>query len=458
MAELRQSIHGQWSSRWAFIMAATGSAVGLGNIWKFPYMAGQNGGGAFVLIYLLCVVAVGVPIMMAEILAGRRGRQSPINTVRTLAMEAGHSRWWQLIGWGGIVAGFLIMSFYSVVAGWACAYLFKAVLGTLATTPREQIPAIFDELLSSPATLLFWHTLFTIMTVILVARGVRSGLEQGVRWLMPLLMLLLVMLVGYAMSTTGFMQGVAFLFQPDFSQITTEGVLKAMGHSFFTLSLGMGAIMMYGSYLPQDTSIAKATISIAVADTVAAVLAGLAIFPIVFSNGLEASGGPGLVFKTLPIAFSMMPAGSFFAALFFLLLVFAAWTSAISIIEPAVAWLVENHGFKRVRAAWLVGTATWLMGIGSLLSFNLWSGATLFGKTFFDIVDFIASNVMLPLGGLLIAIFVGWIMRRRDVAEELGMASPRAFAMWYAVLRFASPILVMLLFLYAVGVIQFDAA
>lgn len=455
MTQLRQSIHGQWSSRWAFILAATGSAVGLGNIWKFPYMAGQNGGGAFVLVYLLCVALVGVPIMVAEILAGRRGRQSPINTMRSLAMEAGRTSAWQLVGWGGIVAGFLIMSFYSVVAGWACAYVFKAALGAFSTTSADAIPALFDGLLASPWTLLFWHTLFSAMTVVVVARGVRSGLEQGVRWMMPALFVLLVLLVGYAMSTDAFMQGVRFLFEPDFSKISAEGVLKAMGHSFFTLSLGMGAIMVYGSYLPQNASIGVSTMTIAIADTAAALLAGLAIFPIVFSNGLEPAGGPGLVFQTLPIAFGAMPGGSFFATLFFVLLVFAAWTSAISIIEPAVAYLVENRGLRRPVAAVFIGTGCWTLGIAALLSFNVWSESKVFGKTFFDLLDFVASNIMLPLGGLAVALFVGWIMRREHVADELAVSQGIGFRSWYFVLRYGSPVFVLFLMLYVTGVIQF---
>lgn len=455
MTQLRQNIHGQWSSRWAFILAATGSAVGLGNIWKFPYMTGQNGGGAFVLVYLLCVALVGVPIMVAEILAGRRGRQSPINTMRSLAAESARSPAWQVVGWGGILAGFLIMSFYSVVAGWACAYVFNAALGVFSTTPKEAIPGLFDQLLASPWTLLFWHTLFTAMTVVVVARGVRSGLEQGVRWMMPALFLLLVLLVGYAMSTDAFMQGVRFLFEPDFSKITAEGVLKAMGHSFFTLSLGMGAIMVYGSYLPQNASIAASTLMIAIADTTAALLAGLAIFPIVFANGLEPAGGPGLVFQTLPIAFGAMPGGSFFATLFFVLLVFAAWTSAISIIEPAVAYLVENRGLRRPVAAMVIGTGCWLLGIGALLSFNAWSEFKVFGKTFFDLIDFIASNIMLPLGGLAVALFVGWVMRREHVADELAVGQGLGFRAWYFILRYGSPVFVLFLLLYVTGLIQF---
>lgn len=455
MTALRQSIHGQWSSRWVFILAATGSAVGLGNIWKFPYMTGQNGGGAFVLVYLMCVALVGVPIMVAEILAGRRGRQSPINTMRTLAMEAGRSHRWQWVGWGGIVAGFMIMSFYSVVAGWACAYVFKAALGEFTATPKAGIPALFDNLLANPWTLLFWHTVFTVMTVIVVARGVRSGLEQGVRWMMPALFLLLILLVGYAMSTGAFAQGARFLFEPDFSKITTEGVLKAMGHSFFTLSLGMGAIMVYGSYLPQDISIGKSTLAIALADTAAALLAGLAIFPIVFANGLEPAGGPGLVFQTLPIAFGAMPGGRIFATMFFVLVVFAAWTSAISIIEPAVAHLVENRGLGRPTAAVAVGGGCWLLGIGALLSFNVAKDVQAFGKTFFDLLDFVASNIMLPLGGLALAIFVGWAMRREHVAEELGSGQGRIFRAWYWILRYGSPVFVVFLMLYVTGVIQF---
>jgi len=290
------------------------------------------------------------------------------------------------------------------------------------------------------------------MTMVVVARGVRSGIEKAVRFLMPVLFILLLVLVGYSMSTADFGAGVNFLFKPDFSKLSWNGVLIAMGHAFFTLSLGMGAIMVYGSYLPRSASIAKTSIIVAGADTLVALLAGMAIFPIVFAYGLEPGAGPGLIFETLPIAFGQMWGGSFFGLLFFLLLSFAAWTSAISLIEPAVAWLVENHGLSRVNAAVWAGGVTWLLGIGSLLSFNLWKGATVFGMNFFELLDYLTANIMLPMGGVAIAVFAAWLMSKSATEEELDLENEGLFNSWRILVRYITPIAVIIVFLNAVGV------
>jgi len=452
-SETRTSIHGQWSSRMMFIMAATGSAVGLGNIWKFPYITGENGGGAFVLVYLLCIAAIGVPIMMSEIMLGRRGRQSPINTMKTLAFEAGRPKVWSLLGWFGVIAGFLILSYYSVIAGWALSYVFRTASGMFEGVTADGANSIFTALVSDPEKLLAWHTIFMVATTVVVARGVKNGLEKTIGFLMPMLFVLLIVLVFYAMTTGYFMQGVNFMFSPDFSKITAQSVLTAMGHAFFTLSLGMGAIMVYGSYLPQDTSIAKASILIALADTAVALLAGLVIFPIVFANGLEPGAGPGLIFQTLPIAFGQMEAGVLIGTLFFVLLVFAAWTSSISLIEPAVAWLVENHGMNRIYASVSVGAVTWFVGIGSMLSFNVWSEHRLFGLNFFDFLDYLTANIMLPLGGLFIVIFSGWLMKTQASKNELN-TTKCGYTIWLILSRFVAPAAVMLVFLSAIGVIN----
>lgn len=470
MTSLRESIHGQWSSRLVFILAAVGSAVGLGNIWKFPYITGENGGGAFVLVYLVCIAAIGVPVMMAEILLGRRGRQSPINTMATLAKEQGAPRAWAFVGWSGVAAGFLILSFYSVIAGWALAYVFKAAVGSFSGIDAAASGELFSAMIGSPEALLAWHTIFLVMTMLVVARGVRGGLEKAVTFLMPALFVLLLVMVGYAMAEGAFAEGLRFFFAIDFAKVFSEceivsgeqicrfsgePLLVAMGHAFFTLSLGMGAIMVYGSYMPKQASIAHATILIALADTLVALLAGLAIFPIVFANDLEPGAGPGLIFQTLPIAFGAMPGGQVFGTLFFTLLVFAAWSSAISLVEPAVAWLVENRGMRRIRACMFVGVVSWLLGIGSVLSFNLWSGAEyqLFGKSFFDIKDYLASNIMLPLGGLMIALFSGWVARREMANDELALNNRLAFQLWWLLIRFVAPVGILFVFLNAVGVI-----
>jgi len=452
------SIHGMWSNRLAFILAAAGSAVGLGNIWKFPYITGENGGGAFVLVYILCVLLIGIPIMMAEILIGRRGRQSPINTMRALAHEESRHGFWQVVGWGGMLAGFLIISYYSVIAGWALAYVLRAGGGAFVGLDGEGAQALFGGLVGDPERLLAWHTIFMVLTTVVVSRGVRSGLEQAVRFLMPALLALLIMLVGYAMTTGRFMEGVEFLFVPDFGALSEGAVITAMGHAFFTLSLGMGAIMMYGSYLPAKTSIAKSSVVIALLDTLVALLAGMAIFPIVFANGLEPGAGPGLVFQTLPIAFGHMGGGVFFGAVFFVLLVFAAWTSAISLIEPAVAWLVENRGMQRVRAAVIVGITAWALGILTIMSFSRWSFSFSFRgeqKTtgLFDMLDILTANFMLPLGGLAMALFAGWFMARSSTLDELDAGDGLLYRSWHFVVRYVSPLGVLLVFMSGLGLI-----
>ena len=453
MPTINTSIHGEWSSRLAFILAAAGSAVGLGNIWKFPYMAGENGGGAFVVIYLICIVLLGLPIMMAEVMLGRRGRQSPINTMKALCAQEKTNPAWQLLGWSGVVAGVLILSYYSVIAGWSLSYVIESTSGKFIGITESQAGKLFNDLIASPLTLIFWHTLFMVMTMVVVARGVSNGLETAVKYLMPALAVLILVLIGYSISQSNFMLGVKFLFTPDFSKIDREVLLDAMGQAFFSLSLGMGAIMIYGSYLSQHASIAKTSFAVALADTSIAILAGLAIFPIVFSNQLEASQGPGLIFNTLPLAFGQMPGGVFFGSLFFVLLVFAAWTSSISLIEPAVAWLVERRGLSRTQASIVSGFVTWLVGLGTVFSFNVWQSYTLFGKTVFDLLDFLTSNIMLPLGGLFIAIFVGWSMRESSVKDEIAIENPALYSLWRILIRYVAPVAVSIIFLKVIGII-----
>ena len=443
MSEEKKSIHGTWSSRWTFILAATGSAVGLGNIWKFPYMAGDNGGGAFVLVYLACICIIGLPIMLGEIMIGRRGRSSPANSMKSLAAEANASSAWTLLGATGALAGLLILSFYSVAAGWAMSYIFSGFQNINA----ESSSSNFNNLLSSPLSLIFWHTLFISITVLIVARGILQGLEKWINTLMPMLFLIILMLCLYAMQTGAFLEGLRYLFMPDFSKINPQVMLEALGQAFFTLSLGMGAIMAYGAYMPADQNIGRTAISVAALDTGVALLAGIAIFPIVFANGLTPSEGPGLVFVTLPIAFSAMPLGILFGTLFFVLLSIAALSSSISLIEPGVAWLIESLKVKRITATILLGFTAWFLGIFSALSFNLISEFTIFGRNFFDATDFLTSQIMLPLGGIFIAIFVGWIMKKEHILEGLGFKEGFLFKAWYLSVRYIAPTLVGLVFL-----------
>ena len=443
MSEEIKSIHGTWSSRWTFILAATGSAVGLGNIWKFPYMAGDNGGGAFVLVYLACICIIGLPIMLGEIMIGRRGRSSPANSMKILAAEAGTSSAWTLLGATGALAGLLILSFYSVAAGWAMSYIFNGFQNITA----ESSSSSFNNLLSSPSSLIFWHTLFISITVFIVARGILQGLEKWINTLMPILFLLILLLCVYAMQTGAFLEGLRYLFMPDFSKINPQVMLEALGQAFFTLSLGMGAIMAYGAYMPADQKIGRTAVSVAALDTGVALLAGIAIFPIVFANGLAPSAGPGLVYLTLPIGFSSMPFGILFGTLFFVLLSIAALSSSISLIEPGVAWLIESLKIKRKTATILLGFVAWFLGLFSALSFNLIAEFTIFGRNFFDATDFLTSQIMLPLGGIFIAIFVGWIMKKDHVLEGLGFKEDFIFKAWYFSVRYIAPALVGLVFL-----------
>jgi NSS family neurotransmitter:Na+ symporter len=443
-----------WSSRMAFVLAAAGSAVGLGNVWKFPYIVGENGGGAFVIVYLVCIALIGLPIMMAEVLIGRRGGMSPIGSVRSLAARDGRSSNWQILGWVGVVGAFLILSFYSVVAGWAVIYLVQGVSGVFTSAAQSgdaagALNALFTDMLGDAGTLISAHTIFMAATVAIVSQGIRAGLERAVRIMMPGLFLLLIILVAYAAITTDrFGQAVSFLFAPDFSALSAEAVLIALGHAFFTLSLGMGAMMAYGSYLPRHISIARASITVSVLDTLVALLAGLAIFPIVFAHTLEPAAGPGLVFLTLPVAFSEMQGGDLIGTLFFLFLAVAALTSSISVLEPAVEYLQERFGGRRPAITLVCGGAIWLLGIASALSFNAWSDIKLFGKTFFDLLDYLTANIMAPLSGLLIALFAGWVMSKSGVADELGMGDGAGFRLWRFVVRYIAPVGVAVVFIY----------
>lgn len=448
--------HEYWSSRLAFVLAASGSAVGLGNVWKFPYITGEHGGGAFVLVYLACIAVIGVPVMMAEVLIGRRGGESPVGSMRHLAHQERRTQLWQAAGWFGVVGSFLILSFYSVIGGWALAYAWFALSGTFGSATggggegtAANIKAIFDGLLADPGALVGWHTAFMALTIGIVAGGVKGGLERAATLMMPGLFLLLLFLVGYAAVTTGsFGRGLAFMFSPDFSELTWDAVLVALGHAFFSLSLGMGIMAAYGSYLPRHISIGQAAIVISALDTAVALLAGICIFPIVFAFGLEPGAGPGLVFVTLPIAFGEMPGGGVIVGtIFFLFIIFAALTSSISLLEPTVE-LLQQRRVRRGVAAVAAGVVIWALGIASALSFNAWSDIPVFGKSIFDALDFLTANIMLPLGALLLAVFAGWAMSRRSTAEELELGEGLPYRLWRFMIRYVSPVAILLVFIY----------
>ena len=443
-----------WKNRWTFILATAGSAIGLGNIWKLPYMIGVNGGSAFVLVFIACIFFVGIPLMMTEILLGRRAQKNPLDGMQQLAQEAHASHLWKYLGSMGMFTGLLILGFYSVIGGWVLAYIIKAISGSFSQITAAQASANFDSLLASPLVLLGWHTVFMCMTMGVVARGVNSGLEKANNILIPALFAILLVLLGYSMSVGDMQAAYTFMFTPDFSKITPVAVLSALGHAFFSLSLGMGAVMVYGSYLQRNVSIARTTIYIALADTMLGLLVGLAIYSLVFANHLAPNAGPGLIFQTLPIAFGQMPGGTFIGMLFFILVAFAAWTSAISLVEPAIAWIVENTQIKRATSCLGLGLAVWLLGVAVVLSFNEWKDVkVVFNLNIFDTLDKLTSTILLPLGGLLMAIFAGYAMNKSHVQDELNL-SHRLFQLWRMTNNVIAPIAIFAVFLYLFGVIQ----
>ena len=444
------SIHGMWSSRLMFILAASGSAVGLGNIWRFPYVAGENGGGAFVLIYLICIFLIGIPIMVSEIIIGRSARKSPVNAMAATASKSSASMKWQIVGWMGVVAGFMILSFYAVIAGWVLSYVFQLGSGVFMNISGESAEQIFNGFVGNVWEVLAWFTIFLAITGVISARGVSAGLEIAVKYLMPILFCLLVVLVIYAAVASGhFFEGVHFLFSFNFEKLTWNSVLEAMGQAFFTLSLGMGAIMAYGAYMPKDASVIGTATMIALMDTGVALMSGLVIFPLVFANSLESSAGPGLMFITLPLAFGQMAGGQFFGCIFFVLVTFAAITSAISLIEPAIAWIIEKLKTSRRVAALIVGVCVWLLGLGSVFSTNIWSDVSIFNEmTFLDSMDYVTNNIILPLGGIFIAIFAGWVLSSKILDSEMTLDG-WLYPIWKFLARFIAPGAVAIVFIMA---------
>ena len=429
--------HGAWIGKWTFILAATGSAVGLGNIWGFPYKAGTNGGGAFVLIYLGCILIIGIPIMISEIILGRRAGNSPINAMRSVALESNRSSSWQIVGWSGIFAGVLILSFYSVIAGICLNYIFISATSSGVITSPEQ----FTNVISSPINLIFWHTVFMILTALIVSAGIKDGIGRMVKILMPLLGFLMIFMVIYSIINGDFSRAMTFLFAPDFSNVTSDTLLQAMGQAFFSLSLGMGSIMAYGAYMPKDQKVVSTSFTVASLDTLIAILAGLAIFPIIFAFNLEPNSGPGLVFVSMLSAFNQMQFGQLIGPLFFILLSVAALSSSISLLEPGVAYLSEENILSRKRSAEIISFFVWVLGVGSALSFNIWSDFYLISdKNFLDSMDFIANQILLPLGGMLIAIFVGWFMKESLIKDELGSINKFLYLLWRFFVKFIAPV------------------
>ena len=438
-----------WKGNSTFILAAAGSAVGLGNIWKFPYMVGSNGGSAFVIIYLLCILAIGLPVMASEVLIGKYGRKSPINSLKALAKENAISENWKYLGILGALAGILILSYYSVFAGMALSYIFNFFPSGLEN-PSEYSARYFSELSSSHWILIFWHSTFLMITCWIVAMGVVKGIGRSVSILMPFLFLFIILISFYSSYIGNFNETIFFLFKPDFSSITPEVVISAMGQAFFSLSIGMGAIMAYGAYMPERQVIGKTVLTIIILDTLVALCAGIAIFPIVFSNtSLEVSAGPGLIFETLPVAFYSLPFGNLFSIIFFTLISIAALSSSISLLEPFTAWMEEKLKMQRRTIVVCLGFLVWFLGMGSIFSFNIWSDLKFLGLNFLELMDYLTNNIMLPVGGFFISIFVGWVLPNSLVQKYVKL-NDQLFKIFIFFLKYVSTGAIALIFLYSV--------
>lgn len=444
-----------WSGRLAFILASIGAAVGLGNIWKFPYTLGNSGGSAFVLVYIIAILVVATPIMLAEMIIGRHARHSAPTAMRTLAERAGTSGRWSIVGWMGLFGLFLVLSFYSVIAGWTAAYLVKTGSGSMSGLTPGEVGSDFGTFLHNPTEMIFWHFLFTAATVYIVSRGVKIGLEKFVRILMPALFIVLIGLVINSAIIGDFATAVDFLFTADLSKLTPGVILAAVGQAFFSVNVGIGAVLTYSAYLPKDVDLFKSGIIVALGDTMVALLAGLAIFPIVFANGLNPAEGPGLIFVTLSTAFAQMPGGAIIGTAFFVMIIFAALTSSISMLEAMTARITEIRGLSRTTGAALLGTSTFLTGLITVFSFSTWENfypldaiPTFAGKTPFDLIDYLVSNIIMPLGGMLYALFAGWWLSKEASIEELGRGEDAVYKLWLLLVRIVSPLAVAAVFVF----------
>jgi len=447
--------HEKFNSKAGFLLAAIGAAVGLGNLWKFPYMLGSNGGAAFVLVYVFAIAVIATPVMVGEMMLGRRGRASAPNTFKKIAAEVKASPAWKYVGWMGIATMFLVLSFFSVIAGWSMAYIVKTATGAFTGLSGDEVGAVFGGFLHQPWVLTGWHALFMAVTVFIVSRGVKAGIEKAVTIMMPALFVMLIGLVFYSMYAGDFSQALSYLFQPDFSKITPEVTLAAFGQAFFSVNVGIGALLTYAAYLPDDADIMKSSIVIAVGDTLVALLAGLMIFPIVFAYGLDPAQGPGLIFVTLSTAFGSMPGGAFVGTVFFVLVFFAALSSSISMLETCVSRFVEgDSGRSRSTMAVVTGIAIFFVGFITLFSFNVFEDSRPLGfisrfneHSPFGLLDFLITNVLMPIGALLYAIFIGWFLSRDMILDALHMKETPLFRVWRFLMRYIVPLVILTIFL-----------
>lgn len=438
----------QWGSKIGFILAAAGSAVGLGNIWKFPYLAGSNGGGAFVFVYFAILIVVGFTLMMAELTIGRHTQLSPVGAYRKIKAK------WAWVGAIGVIAGFLILSFYSVIGGWVINYIVKSLTGGFHVADSSQFATIFTSFITSPIEPIIYQAIFMVLTVGIVIGGISGGIEKYSKILMPGLFIMLIVVVLRSLTLPNAMEGVKFFLVPDFSEITPSVILSALGQVFFSLSLGMGAMITYGSYLSKEENLVTSSFQIPLLDTAAALLAGLAILPAVFSFGFSPEQGPGLLFITLPAVFDAMPLGTIFGFLFFVLVLFAAVTSSISLLEVSVSYVVDELNWDRKKASLLLGLIIFILGVPSSLGLGVWDHISLVkGKDILDSVSFVAENIFLPLGGMLLCIFIGWVWGLDNAYKEVTNEGKIKFGLmhvWGFLVKYVAPIAILIVFIQGI--------
>ncbi len=428
----------QWTSKLGFILAAAGSAIGLGAIWKFPYMAGTNGGSIFVLLFIISTIAIGLPILLAEFIIGRKGQADAI----TIFQKLGKSKWWPAIAWLGFAFGFIVLSFYSVVGGWILSYLVRALTGKLAI---EDHGSLFASITSNSVEVLVAQFVFMLITVWIVQGGIKGGIERASKWMMPLLFIFFILLAVRSLTLEGAMEGVRFLFIPDWSLLNGSTFLLALGQAFFSLSVGVTAMMTYASYLPKEERLGQSAISVSLLNIVISILAGLVIFPAVFALGGSPAEGPGLIFVVLPAIFEQMPFGSFFMILFFILMLFATLTSAIALLEIVISTGIRTRYDRRRRASWVFGSLIFIIGLPSALSFGVLADFHIFGNTVFDFADIITSRIGMPIGALFISLFAGFVLTNEQTMKELDVA-PWLHHTWKFLVRFLVPLAIIIIF------------
>ena len=421
----------QWTSKIGFILAAAGSAIGLGAIWKFPYMAGTNGGSVFVLLFIISTIAIGLPILLAEFVIGRMGKADAVTAFKKLAP----GKMWPFVGWLGFAFGIIVLSFYSVVGGWILSYLARALIFQLDAADHGQL---FSSITSNPIEVLLAQAVFMLLTIWIVQGGVKAGIERASRWMMPLLFIFFIVLAIRSLTLDGAMEGVRFLFVPDWSLLTGETFLIALGQAFFSLSVGVTAMMTYASYLPKNESLGQSALSVSILNIVISILAGLVIFPAVFALGGSPAEGPGLIFVILPAIFGQIPFGNIFMILFFILMLFATLTSSMAMLEIVVSTGIRAKYDRRRRASWVFGAVIFIIGIPSALSFGVLSETKIFSQSIFDFADLITSRIGMPIGALAISIFAGFVLTKSQTTDELNM-HPIIYAIWRFLVKFAAP-------------------